>query len=130
MVKQFESDQYYRSFKSWDHVVTMLFGILSRCDSMIEASEGLQGMRGKLNHLNLAKAPAKSSAGDGLRNRSNAFFEALYYQLAALPYLPSSPPLDLFKDGKLIHMIERHYLGGRPATMIADNLVNAFYEFC
>jgi len=83
LVKKFDSDRYYRSFKSWDHIVTMLFGILSRCDSMIEACEGLQGMRGKLNHLNLAKAPAKSSAGDGLRNRSNAFFEALYYQLTA-----------------------------------------------
>jgi hypothetical protein len=38
-------------------------------------------MSGKLNHLDLEKSPAKSSAGDGLRNRNNAFFEALYYQL-------------------------------------------------
>src|SRR5664279_2959644 len=38
-------------------------------------------MSGKLNHLDLEKSPAKSSAGDGLRNRSNEFFEALYYQL-------------------------------------------------
>ena len=38
-------------------------------------------MSGKLNHLDLEKSSAKSSAGDGLRNRSNEFFEALYYQL-------------------------------------------------
>jgi len=81
LVRQFRSDRYFKAFKSWDHLVTMLFGIMSRCDSMIEACQGLKGMSGKLNHLNLKKAPAKSSAGDGLRNRDNRFFEALYYQL-------------------------------------------------
>jgi hypothetical protein len=81
LVKEHKSDRYYKSFRSWDHVVTMLFGILSRCDSMTEACEGLKGMSGKLNHLNLSKAPAKSSAGDGLRNRDPRLFEALYYQL-------------------------------------------------
>lgn len=81
LVKQSKSDRYYKSFKSWDHLVTMLFGIMSRCDSMAETCEGLKGMSGKLNHLNLEKAPAKSSAGDGLRNRDNGFFEALYYGL-------------------------------------------------
>ena len=81
LVKDQKSDHYYKAFKSWDHLVTMLFGIMSRCDSMSETCEGLKGMSGKLNHLDLKKAPAKSSAGDGLRNRDNAFFEALYYQL-------------------------------------------------
>jgi Transposase DDE domain/Domain of unknown function (DUF4372) len=81
LVKEHKSDRYYKSFKSWDHLVVMLFGILSRCDSMAETCEGLKGMSGKLNHLNLEKAAAKSSAGDGLRNRNNSFFEALYYLL-------------------------------------------------
>jgi hypothetical protein len=48
---------------------------------MAETCEGLKGMSGKLNHLGLEKAPAKSSAGDGLRNRDNRFFEGLYYEL-------------------------------------------------
>lgn len=48
---------------------------------MAETCEGLRAMSGKLNHLDVEKSPAKSSAGDGLRNRSNEFFEALYYQL-------------------------------------------------
>ena len=81
LVAEKKSDHYYKAFKSWPHFVTMMFGIFSRCDSMAETCEGLRAMSGKLNHLDLEKSPAKSSAGDGLRNRSNEFFEALYYQL-------------------------------------------------
>lgn len=47
-----------------------------------------------------------------------------------LPYPPSSPAMALFKDGKLVHMIERHHIEGRPAQLIADNLVAAFDEYC
>lgn len=47
-----------------------------------------------------------------------------------LPYPPSSPAMALFKDGKLVHMIERHQIEGRPAQMIADNLVQAFDQYC
>jgi putative YphP/YqiW family bacilliredoxin len=47
-----------------------------------------------------------------------------------LPYPPSSPAMALFKDGKLVHMIERHQIEGRSAQMIADNLVAAFDEYC
>jgi putative YphP/YqiW family bacilliredoxin len=47
-----------------------------------------------------------------------------------LPYPPSSPSIALFKDGKLLHMIERHHIEGRTADMIADNLKMAFEEYC
>lgn len=47
-----------------------------------------------------------------------------------LPYPPSSPSMALFKDGKLVHIIERHQIEGRPAQMIADNLVGAFEQYC
>jgi hypothetical protein len=83
LVESKSSDRYYKSFKTWPHFVTMMFGILSRCDSMAETCEGLRAMSGKLNHLGLSKSPAKSSAGDGLRNRKADFFEALYYKLTA-----------------------------------------------
>lgn len=46
------------------------------------------------------------------------------------PYPPSSPAIALFKDGKLVHFIERHHIEGRSAQMIADNLKMAFEEFC
>lgn len=81
LVKERSSDYYYKSFKTWPHFVTMMFGIFSRCDSMAETCEGLRAMSGKLNHLGLEKSPAKSSAGDGLRNRKSDFFEVLYYSL-------------------------------------------------
>ena len=47
-----------------------------------------------------------------------------------LPYPPSSPAMALFKDGKLVHIIERHQIEGRPAQMIADNLIGAFEQYC
>ena len=47
-----------------------------------------------------------------------------------LPYPPSSPSIGLFKDGKLVHFIERHHIEGRPAQVIAENLVAAYEEFC
>ena len=47
-----------------------------------------------------------------------------------LPYPPSSPSMGLFKDGKLVHFIERHHIEGRPAEMIAENLTEAFNEYC
>lgn len=81
LVREKKSDRCYKSFKTWTHFVTMMFGIFSRCDSMAETCEGLRAMSGKLNFLGLDKSPAKSTAGDGLRERNPAFFEALYYKL-------------------------------------------------
>ena len=47
-----------------------------------------------------------------------------------IPFPPSSPSLALFKDGELVHMIERHHIEGRTAQLIAENLAEAFDEFC
>tara|TARA_A100000164_G_C21442287_1_gene556065 strand:- start:179 stop:592 length:414 start_codon:yes stop_codon:yes gene_type:complete len=47
-----------------------------------------------------------------------------------LPYPPSSPSMALFKNGQLVHFIERHHIEGRPAEAIAENLTEAFNEFC
>jgi len=47
-----------------------------------------------------------------------------------LPYPPSSPSIALFKDGELVHFVERHHIEGRSAEMIADHLGNIFDEFC
>ena len=47
-----------------------------------------------------------------------------------LPYPPSSPSIALFKDGKLVHMIERREIEGRTAQMIAENLMDAYNEHC
>ena len=47
-----------------------------------------------------------------------------------LPYPPSSPAIALFKNGELVHFIERHMIEGRPAQMIAHNLIAAFDQYC
>jgi putative YphP/YqiW family bacilliredoxin len=47
-----------------------------------------------------------------------------------MPYPPSSPSIALFKNGQLVHFIERHMIEGRPAQMIAHNLVAAFEQYC
>ena len=46
------------------------------------------------------------------------------------PFPPSSPCMALFKDGELVHMLERHHIEGRPAELIAENLKDAYNEYC
>ena len=81
LVKQHNSDRYYKSFKSWEHLITMLFGIFSRCDSMGEICDEMQALGGKLNYLGMSCSPAKSTSGDGLRERCNDFFRDIYLML-------------------------------------------------
>ncbi len=47
-----------------------------------------------------------------------------------LPFPPSSPSMALFKDGELVHMLERHHIEGRPAELIAINLQDSYNEYC
>ncbi|MBV1924272.1 MAG: BrxA/BrxB family bacilliredoxin [Flavobacteriaceae bacterium] len=47
-----------------------------------------------------------------------------------IPFPPSSPSMALFKNGELVHMLERHHIEGRPADMIADNLKDAYNDHC
>lgn len=53
-----------------------------------------------------------------------------YARSKMAPFPPSSPSIALFKDGELVHMVERHHIEGRPAEMIAENLKMAFNDFC
>lgn len=47
-----------------------------------------------------------------------------------IPFPPSSPCMALFKNGELVHMLERHHIEGRPADLIAENLMDAYNEHC
>jgi len=47
-----------------------------------------------------------------------------------VPFPPSSPCIAIFKDGELVHMLERHHIEGRPAELISENLQDAFNEYC
>jgi len=85
----------------------------------------------------MARPAAKMAAQNGKRPNklvtvfagmeADAVNEARRYML---PYPPSSPAMALFKNGQLVHMIERHQIEGRPAQMIADNLIDAFDQYC
>jgi len=81
LVKTYGSDRYYKTFFSWDELIVMLFGIFSHCDSMGEVCDGMRALSGKLNYLGMDCAPSKSTAGDGLRDRSEEVFRLYYFEL-------------------------------------------------
>ena len=81
LVIKYESDKYYKTFFSWEQFVTLLFGIFSRCDSMGEVCDGMRALGGKLNYLGMDTSPAKSTAGDALRDRSEELFRLFYFVL-------------------------------------------------
>lgn len=71
----------------------------------------------KPDHLVTVFAGVDTEAVDAARN-------------LMIPFPPSSPSMALFKNGDLVHMIERHHIEGRPAELIAENLTEAYNEFC
>lgn len=81
IIDKHQSDRYYKAFKTKTHLLTMLFGIFSRCDSMTEIAEGMRALGGKLSYFGLKRSPAKSTASDGLRNRSDNVFEEIYFAM-------------------------------------------------
>lgn len=83
LVQQCGRDRYYKTFFSWDQLIVMLFGIFSRCDSMGEVCDSMRALEGKLNYLNMDCSPAKSTAGDALRDRSEELFKLYYFALIA-----------------------------------------------
>jgi hypothetical protein len=81
VVLEEKSDRYYKSFSTWDELVTLLFGAFTRCDSAREVCDGMAALGGKLNYLGMDSAPAKSTFNDGLNHRKEAVFERLYFAL-------------------------------------------------
>lgn len=71
----------------------------------------------KPDHLITVFAGVDTEAVDAARN-------------LMIPFPPSSPSMALFKNGELVHMIERHHIEGRPAELISENLMEAYAEFC
>jgi len=81
-----------------------------------------------------AAANARPAAKMSLQNAKKPNHAVTVFADAArnlmIPFPPSSPSMALFKDGELVHMIERHHIEGRPAELIAENLTEAYNEFC
>jgi len=79
--KDTQCDKYYKKIPLMKHITTMLFGVLSRCNSIREICAGMLLCAGKLNHIGLEKIIPRSTLADANRDRSSDVFERVYYSL-------------------------------------------------
>jgi hypothetical protein len=80
-VKKHNSNHYYKKIPFRVHLVSLLYGVFSYCNGLREICEGMLGCEGKLTHLGLDKAPARSTLGDANTKRSYLVFETTYFEL-------------------------------------------------
>ena len=79
--RKHDSNRYYKRLPFRVHLVSLLYGVFSYCNGLRELSEGLLACEGKLSHLGLDKAPARSTLSDANNNRDYRVFESVYYGL-------------------------------------------------
>jgi len=79
--QEHNSDRYYKRFKTYDHLVTMIFATISGCSSLREISSIMLACEGKINHLGLTKFPKRSTLSDANKNRSSQVFAAIYQSI-------------------------------------------------
>lgn len=96
-VAQNNSDRYYKKFKSYDHLVAMLYASFHSCSSLREVTTGMQASYNKLNHLGVGYIPRRSTLAEANAGRKESFFSQLYHSLYQ-HYFPSSPD-SLMKKG-------------------------------
>jgi hypothetical protein len=84
IAKDTQCDRYYKKIPLMKHITTMLFGVLSRCNSIREICAGMLLCEGKLSHIGLEKVIPKSTLADANRDRDSEVFEIVYYKLIAL----------------------------------------------
>jgi hypothetical protein len=89
--RQTKADHYYKHFKAYDHLVTMLFSSFHNCSSLRELHIGLLANYHRLNHLGINHTPRRSTISDANKNRPVAFFELLYHLLYQHHYQQLSP---------------------------------------
>jgi hypothetical protein len=80
---EFKSDRYYKKFKTYDHLVTMLYTCFHGCKSLREVTTGMQASFNQLNHLRMQCIPRRSTLSDANQVRNEAFFGKLYHGLYA-----------------------------------------------
>ena len=81
LVGQYQADRYYKKFKTYDHLVTMLYTCLQACKSLREVTTGMQVSFNKLNHLGLRYIPRRSTLADANKTRNEEFFSKVYQWL-------------------------------------------------
>jgi putative YphP/YqiW family bacilliredoxin len=105
-----------------DHKGTTLLVVNSVCGCAAGAAR--PGIRQALDHVG-KKPTTLATVFAGNDREAVAKVREL-----SLPYPPSSPAMALFKNGELVHFIERHHIEGRTAKMIGEHLVEVFDHFC
>ena len=93
--KTFNSDRYYKTFKTYEHLVTMLYVTMSGVSSLRELSTVLLACEGRISHLNLKHFPKRSTLSDANKKRTSEVFGAIYAKLFKryAPFLSDSSPL-------------------------------------
>ena len=81
IAKSYQSDKYYKKFKTYDHLVTMLYAIYQRCTSLREVTTGMQASMQKLNHLGMTYCPRRSTLSESNAKRNYKVFEGIYMSL-------------------------------------------------
>jgi hypothetical protein len=103
--KKHMSDRYYKRFKTYDHLVTMIFATLSGSSSLREVSSIMLACEGKINHLGLSNYPKRSTLSDANKKRSSSVFAAIYQSIynQYKHFLSDSNPRTLpLKDLKIV----------------------------
>lgn len=103
--RQHGTDRYYKRFKTYEHVITMVYALLSHANCLREVTTGMLAAGSRLNHLGLQCFPRRSTLSDANRSRSHEVFGAIYnslyrYYQAGLP--DSHPKNKLLKRVKLV----------------------------
>ena len=83
VVREVKADYYCKSFKTYDHLVTMLYATLNQCTSLREVTTGLLAWEHRINHLGLSAHPRRSTLADANKRRQAAVFEKIYLRLVA-----------------------------------------------
>jgi hypothetical protein len=83
VVREQGADRYYKSFKTYDHLVAMLYSILHHCTSLREVTTGLLVWEQRIQHLGINSHPRRSTLADANKNRSEQVFADIYYKLLA-----------------------------------------------
>ncbi len=78
---QFQTDRYYKRFKTYHHLVTMLYATFHKCTSLREVTTGMQACAHRLQHLGMDYCPRRSTLSDANRDRSSEVFESIYMDL-------------------------------------------------
>ena len=93
--KKNQSDYYCKTFKSYNHLITMLFASYHQCNGLRELTTGMQAWQDRLQHIGIMQYPRKSTLSDANSRRTHKFFEDIYYSLFRLhrnKFSPDSRP--------------------------------------